>query len=69
MVIRLRDDVVFSDPESRLREYCEIEVYTGFDDRHSINNRITLADISSANSLYAMIGSARETNSHATPLT
>ncbi len=56
MVIRLRDDVVFSDPESRIREYCEIEIYAGYDDRHSINNSVTLADISSANNLYAMIG-------------
>ena len=55
MGIRLREDVFFSDPESRVREYCEIEVYEGYDDRHAENNVITINDIESANNLYAMI--------------
>jgi hypothetical protein len=55
MSIRLRDDVFFSDPESRIREYCEIEVYFGYDDKHSVDNIITQSDIDAANELYAMI--------------
>lgn len=54
-MIRLRDDVVFDDPESRIREYCEIEVYWGYDDRHSINDVISKDDVDAANELYAMI--------------
>jgi hypothetical protein len=55
MGIRLRDDVFFSDPGSRIREYCEIEVYSGYDDKHSVDNLITQSDIDAANELYAMI--------------
>ena len=55
-MIKLRDDVVFSDPESRIREYCEIEIYQGYDDKHSIDNIITKRDIDVANNIYAMIG-------------
>ena len=55
MGIRLRDDVFFEDPDSRIREYCEIEVYEGYDDWHSENNVITSNDIVAANNLYAMI--------------
>ena len=56
MGIRLRDDMHFNDPESRIREYCEIEVYEGYDDRHTDGNSVSQADIASANNLYAMIG-------------
>jgi hypothetical protein len=55
MGIRLRDDVFINDPVSRIREYCEIEVYEGYDDRLTENNVIMQADIDSANNLYAMI--------------
>jgi hypothetical protein len=55
IVIKLRDDIVFEDPQSRVREYCEIEVYSGYDDRHSINDQISKEDINAANNLYAMI--------------
>ena len=54
-MIRLRDDVVFDDPESRIREYCEIEVYWGYEDRHSINDVVSKDDVDAANELYAMI--------------
>ena len=54
-MIRLRDDVVFEDPESRIREYCEIEVYCGYDDEHEIDDEITQDDIDAANELCAMI--------------
>ena len=63
MGIRLRDDVFFSDPESRIREYCEIEVYDGYDDRHTVDNVITKADIESANRLFAMINQYDKTES------
>jgi hypothetical protein len=63
MGIRLRDDVFFSDPVSRIREYCEIEVYEGYDDRHTENNVIMQADIDSANDLYAMIDRYDKTES------
>ncbi|MFC1803396.1 DUF6308 family protein [Thermoproteota archaeon] len=56
MGIRLRDDIYFSDPEVRIREYCEIEVYYGYDDQHTLDNNITQIDIDTANKLYAMIG-------------
>lgn len=55
-MIRLRDDVIFRDPQSRIREYCEVEICQGYDDRHSINHRITQRDIDAANELFAMIG-------------
>lgn len=55
MGIRLRDDVYFDKPESRIREYCEIEIYQGYDDQHTVDDLITQHDIDSANNLYAMI--------------
>jgi hypothetical protein len=54
-MIKLRDGIIFEDPESRIREYCEVEVYRGFDDRHNISDVISKTDIDSANNLYAMI--------------
>lgn len=44
-MIKLRDDIVFEDPESRIREYCEIEEYRGYDDRHNTNAVISQEDI------------------------
>ncbi len=41
--------------EERIREYCEIEIYRGYDDCHSINDTITIHDINVANKLYASI--------------
>ena len=54
-MIKLRDDVVFENPQSRIREYCEIEICQGYDDQHSVNHDITRKDIDAANELYAMI--------------
>lgn len=54
MGIRLRENVFFEDPESRIREYCEIEVYEWFDDQHAENNVLTKNDIDSANQVYAL---------------
>jgi hypothetical protein len=54
-MIKLREDVVFHDPESRIREYCDIEIYRGYDDRHHVDNLVTEQDIEAANKLYAFI--------------
>jgi hypothetical protein len=54
-MIRLRQDIVIEDPESRIREYCRVETYKGYDDRHKTDNSVTPRDIQSANNLYAMI--------------
>src|SRR3972149_324390 len=55
MRIELRKNLLLEDPEVRIREYCEIEEYRGYDDKHSINDIISNEDIWSANDLYAMI--------------
>ena len=54
-MIKVRDDVVFQDPQTRIREYCRIEIYQGYDDKHAINNILSKEDIEAANNLYAMI--------------
>jgi hypothetical protein len=54
-MIKLRDDVAFEDPQSRIREYCAIEIYYDYDDKHSIDHIISQRDIEAANRLYAMI--------------
>lgn len=54
-MIKLRDDIIFEDPQLRIREYCAIEIYQGYDDKHNINDEITKDDIYAANKLYAMI--------------
>ena len=54
-MIVLRDDVVFDNPQSRIREYCEIEIYRGYDNKHSIDNSISQEDVNAANGLSAMI--------------
>lgn len=56
--IRLRDDIEIPSPEERIREYCEIEIYQGYDDQHSPDNVISPKDIKAANSLYARINSS-----------
>jgi len=43
----------FPNPEARISEYCEIEVYEGYDDRHNPTDQITKSDIEAANNLYA----------------
>lgn len=62
-MIRLRDDIVFEDPQSRIRQYCEIEEYRGYDDKHNINDVISQEDIEAANNLYAMINRYDDTES------
>jgi len=53
--IKLLNGVVFKDPELRIREYCEIEIYEGYDDQHNISDNITKSDINAANNLFATI--------------
>jgi len=54
-MIKLRKDVVFEDPEQRIREYCSVEIYHGYDDKHSTNDFLSKEDIDTANKLDAMI--------------
>jgi len=54
-VILLTNGTKFDKAEERVREYCDIEVYEGYDDHHNEDNRITMEDIGAANELYAMI--------------
>ena len=58
MVLRicLSNGEVIEDPEKRIREYCEIEIYRGYDDCHNVTDEITWEDIKAANRLYAYIG-------------
>jgi hypothetical protein len=62
-MIKIRDDIVIQDPQTRIREYCEIEIYHGYDDKHAINNSVSKEDIDAANNLYAMIDRYDQTES------
>lgn len=46
---------VLNNPEERIREYCNIEIYRGYDDCHNITNKISWKDIQVADRLYANI--------------
>jgi len=46
---------VLNKPEERIREYCDIEIYQGYDDCHNITNKISWNDIHVADKLYANI--------------
>lgn len=43
-------------PEERIREYLRVEMCSGYDDKHSVNNIIYQEDIRAANQLFARIG-------------
>jgi len=62
-MIKLRDDIVFRDPESRIREYCAVEIYHGYDDKHNVSDNISQGDITAANELAAMIDRYDKTES------
>ena len=47
--------LLFPHPEERIREYCELEVYRGYDDFHSIDNIITRKDIEATKRIFSMI--------------
>ncbi|NQS88674.1 hypothetical protein HQ584_02645 [Patescibacteria group bacterium] len=53
--IKLCNGVVINDPEDRIREYCRVEIYYGYDDCHEVNNAITQCNIDAANKLFARI--------------
>ncbi len=42
-------------PEERVRDYCRVEIYRGYDDQHSVDNTITENDVRAANRLFARI--------------
>jgi len=44
-----------SNPEERIRLYCQLEIYRGYDDCHDINNVISEKNIKTANKLFARI--------------
>jgi hypothetical protein len=54
---------VIPDVESRIREYCRVEIYRGYDDQHTVDNNISMKDIGTANKLYAMIDRYNSTES------
>lgn len=39
--IKLSNGMVINNPEDRIREYCRVEIYDGYDDCHEVNNAIT----------------------------
>jgi hypothetical protein len=45
----------FEEPETRIRKYCDIEIYEGYDDKHNITDKIEWSDIYAADKLYANI--------------
>jgi len=53
--IRLNNGTVIDNPEERIREYCAIEIYQGYDDCHNVTDRIRWEDIRTADKLYANI--------------
>jgi hypothetical protein len=54
--IRIRNDYVIANPEDRIRDYCRVDVYSGYDDCHAIDDIISAEDILAANRLFARIG-------------
>ena len=55
MKIRLSNGTVINNPEERIREYCAIEIYQGYDDCHNITDKISWEDIQTADELGANI--------------
>lgn len=53
--ISLAKRLVITNPEERIRDYCKVEIYRGFDDCHDVSNSVTPWDIQAANRLYARI--------------
>ena len=55
--IKLPNGSIISNPEERIRDYCKVEIYSGYDDCHDVNKSITKLNIRSANRLFARISS------------
>lgn len=53
--ITLCNGTQIQDPFGRVKEYCRVEIYRGYDDQHSIDNKITLNDVQAANRIFAGI--------------
>ena len=53
--LKLSNGFVLDNPEERIRDYCKIETYAGYDDCHEINNTISMANVRAANKLFARI--------------
>jgi len=47
--------LLFPCPEDRIREYCRLEVYHGYDDFHSVSNVISRKDIEATKRIFSMI--------------
>lgn len=47
--------LLFPYPDKRIREYCELEVYRGYDDFHSIDDTVTRKDIEATKRIFSMI--------------
>lgn len=54
--IKFSNGEIITNLEERIREYCRVEIYFGYDDQHDVNNIITLQNIKAANRLFARIG-------------
>lgn len=57
--------LLFPFPEKRIREYCKLEVYQGYDDFHSIDNTITKQDIEATKRIFSMIDQHGHSESNA----
>jgi hypothetical protein len=55
-MIQLSNGTVISNAEERIREYCRVEIYSGYDDCHDVNNVITRENVKVANRLFARVG-------------
>lgn len=53
--IKLSNRLPIIKPEDRVREYCRVEIPSGYDNCHEVNNTITSKNISAANRLSARI--------------
>lgn len=49
MELTLINGKILSSLEERVREYCNVEIYDGYDNCHSVNNKISPKDIKAAN--------------------
>ena len=43
--VRIANGTVVTNPEERIKEYCDIEICKGYDDCYDANNEITLSEI------------------------
>lgn len=55
MEVHFSKGITIKNPEARVREYCKIEIYQGYDNCHNMTNNIIPKDIEAANRLFARI--------------